>query len=307
MNDVSFEAEKGEILGLFCIEGELESSLLELISGSMKADRGQVIWESEDVTSKSKANRGFYFNGGKRSSKLRIVFNVRSSQHTGESESFTNELDEALNQAESVLIIQSKFALIDRQTRERKIARLKETVRKRNLCALFATNSFEEVFAICDHVAVFGGGKLLQIGTPREVYETPNSVAVSCAAGINNVFSAQRVSSSKADTPQFITIEGEHLVFTGKLAKASLAPINQNVNLSIRPEHISISFGASFPEDNLLKAEIKEINYLGATTLLLLNAGGLTLKALVLRLVGLNIGEECMVGLPPDRIQVLNS
>jgi hypothetical protein len=40
-------------------------------------------------------------------------------------------------------------------------------------------------------------------------------------------------------------------------------------------------------------------------TLVELNADGLKLEALVLRLVGLNIGDECMVGLPPDRIMTL--
>ena len=38
----------------------------------------------------------------------------------------------------------------------------------------------------------------------------------------------------------------------------------------------------------------------------MLDADGLELQAMVLRLVGLHIGEECMVGLPPDRILVFN-
>jgi hypothetical protein len=75
--------------------------------------------------------------------------------------------------------------------------------------------------------------------------------------------------------------------------------------LAIRPENISISFGASFPEDNLLKASVVKISPQGATTLLTVDSNGLTLDILVLRLVGLNVGDECMIGLPPDRIMVL--
>ena len=63
-------------------------------------------------------------------------------------------------------------------------------------------------------------------------------------------------------------------------------------------------WGASFPEDNLLKATVKKIQFLGGTTLVDLDAEGLVLQALVLRVVGLNPGDECMVGLPPDRIQI---
>ncbi len=94
-------------------------------------------------------------------------------------------------------------------------------------------------------------------------------------------------------------------MFTDKNEKDSLELIDQNVTLAIRPEHVSISFGASFPEDNLLKAKITNIIFQGANTLIKLDANGLELEALVLRLVGLNIGDECIVGLPPDRILVL--
>jgi len=36
-----------------------------------------------------------------------------------------------------------------------------------------------------------------------------------------------------------------------------------------------------------------------------IDASGLVLNALVFRLVGLDVGQECMIGLPPDRIKVL--
>jgi len=145
---------------------------------------------------------------------------------------------------------------------------------------------------------------LIQIGTPREVYENPKTVAAAKATGRNNIIPA-KMTSNKSEIPEFITIDGEHRISTQRISKNSSGTINQNVNLAIRPEHISISFGASFPEDNLVKAEITEIIYQGATTLLKLDANGLSLQALVLRLVGLNVGDECVVGLPPDRIFVL--
>jgi hypothetical protein len=67
---------------------------------------------------------------------------------------------------------------------------------------------------------------------------------------------------------------------------------------------VSISFGASFPADNLLKAVVKEAKFLGPNTLVTLDAGGLELEAMVMRLVGLRSGDECMLGLPPDRIMI---
>jgi TOBE domain len=54
-----------------------------------------------------------------------------------------------------------------------------------------------------------------------------------------------------------------------------------------------------------LKAKVLEVKYQGATTLVKVDCDGLILEVLVLRLVGLNVGEECMVGISPDRILVL--
>lgn len=88
----------------------------------------------------------------------------------------------------------------------------------------------------------------MQTGTPREVFENPNSAAVARVTGRNNLIEARRLTSSKSDLPEFQTIVGEHRFFTNKVEKDQLGAINQNVTLAIRPEHISISFGASFPK-----------------------------------------------------------
>ena len=102
-----------------------------------------------------------------------------------------------------------------------------------------------------------------------------------------------------------MTIEGEHRLHARTTEKSRLGAINKNVLLAIRPEQISISFGASFPEDNLIKAVVAAIRFHGETTIVELDANGLRLKARVFRVVGLTVGEECMVSLPPDRIHVL--
>lgn len=127
----------------------------------------------------------------------------------------------------------------------------------------------------------------------------------SSIVGRNNIFYGRRLTSSKADLPEFQTLIGEHRLFTRKADVGILGAINKDSALAIRPENIVISFGASFPEDNLLKAVVTAIRPRGATTAVELDSNGLKLEALVLRIVGLGVGDECMIGLPPDRIQVL--
>ena len=176
---------------------------------------------------------------------------------------------------------------------------------EKNLTVIFTTNDHEEIFQVCDRVAVLHDGVIKQVGTPREVYENPNSATVAGVFGRNNLFPARRISKSTSEIPQFLTINGEHRLLTDSIEKNRLGAITQNIMLAIRPEHISISFGASFPGDNLLKAVVTDVDYLGATTIIELDADGLRLESMVLRLVGLNIGDECVVGLPPERISIL--
>jgi len=135
--------------------------------------------------------------------------------------------------------------------------------------------------------------------------QNPVSAQVARVFGRNNLIPARRLTSSKNETQEFQTVVGSHRIFAALQDKKNLGAINQNIFLAIRPEHISISFGASFPEDNLLKATVTNVKFFGHMTLIGLVAEGIELEAMVLRLVGLNVGDECVVGLPPDRILIL--
>lgn len=305
IKDVSLEVERGEILGIFGTVGEGKSTLMRAIAGAELQTSGTISFNALDLTDKPCPERGFYFPNLTNESYWKTVFKTDKPSQLAAGEGQVLALEEALERAQDVLLLDNQFCYMDRQTREQNCEKLRQKVKEKNLAVIFATNSFIEIFDICDRVAILHKGEIIQTGTPREVYEYPNSSIVASVTGRNNLIEARRLTANTAEIPEFLTVKGEHRLFTNEVDKYLLGTINQNIILAIRPEHISISFGASFPEDNLLKAQITNFVFNGETTLLKLNAGGLPLDALVLRLVGLNIGEECMVGLPPDRILVL--
>ncbi len=307
IKDVSIEVERGEILGIFGAVGEGKSTLMRVIAGIEMANGGQITYNSIDFTDKPCEERGFHFPSLTNESFWKSVFNNDKASQLADGEGQVLALENALEQAEEVLLLDNQFCFMDRQTREQNCQKLRHKVKEKNLAVIFATNSFTEIFDICDRVAILHKGKIVQSGTPREVYEKPNSATVAKVTGRNNLIEARLLTSNKTELPEFLTVNGEHRLFTNKTNKNLLDLTDQNLTLAIRPEHISISFGASFPEDNLLKAQITNIVFKGETTLIKLDANGLVLDALVLRLVGLNIGEECMVGLPPKRILVLKN
>ena len=311
LRNVSFEIGKCEVFGIFGATGAGKSTLIRVISGSENCDGGSIRYDASDITTLSCDDRNFHFPKLTNDTFWKSLFNTENKSQLADGEGQVLALAEALQKADSVLLLDDSFCYMDRLLRMENYEKLHRTVDEKKLVVVIAGNNFNEMMKLCERIAVLHEGEIRQIGTPREIYESPNSVAVARLTGRNNLIEARQLTSSEAGLPEFQTLIGEHRLFTKRIEnienieKNSSAAPNEKVTLAIRPEHISISFGASFPEDNLLKAQITDIRFHGATTLIRLNSNGLILEALVLRLVGLNIGDECMVGLPPDRILVL--
>ncbi len=305
IKDVSLEVEPGEILGLFGVVAEGKTTVIRMLAGMEPMNSGAIFHNSNDLTALGCEERGFHYPKLTNDAFWKSMFKTGKESPLADGEGQVLALEYALENASKVLLLDNQFCFMDRITREKNCGKLRKVVKEKNLAVVFATNNYDEIFSICDRVSVLHNGEIVQTGTPREVFEFPKTAAVAKVTGRNNLIEAHRLTSSKNETPEFQTVIGEHRLFTDRQAKELPGTVNENVTLAIRPEYISISFGASFPEDNLLKAEITGISFLGATTLIKLNAGGLPLEALVLRLVGLKVGDECVVGLPPDRISVL--
>lgn len=306
LRNVSFEVEKGEVFGIFGATGAGKSTLIRLLSGAENCDGGTIHVGTKDITALSCDERNFHFPNLTNESFWKSLFNTENQSPLADGEGQVLALEEALQNADSVLLLDDSFCYMDRLLRHENYGKLHRTVDEKHLIVVVASNDFDEVLKLCERIVVLHEGEVKQIGTPREIYQKPSCVAVARITGRNNLIEARRIDSPNNELPEFQTILGEHRLFTSKTDKLKNESGGEKVTLAIRPEHISISFGASFPEDNLLRAQITGIDFQGATTLIRLESNGLKLDALVLRLVGLNVGEECMVGLPPDRIFVLN-
>lgn len=305
LRNISFEARPGEVLGVFGLTSAGKTTLFRLIAGREESNGGEIQIGGRELTFVPSAAREIDFPEVSNQSFWNKVFKTKKKSELADGEGQALALEAALENANDVILLDNSFCQMDLLLREENQNFLRRAAREKNLTVVLASNDFEEIFQVCDRVAVLTGGEIAQTGTPREIYENPSTAEIARIFGRNNLIAARRLTSSKTETQEFQTIEGEHRIFAEMRNKKQLGAINQNIFLAIRPEHISISFGASFPEDNLLKATVTGVKFLGHTTLIKLDAGGLGLEAMVLRLVGLNVGDECVVGLPPDRILIL--
>lgn len=294
LRDVSFETEPGRVVGVYGLNGAGKSSLLRIAAGVEPVNSG-----------KFEGASAYYMPTFPDVPLLQRLRGVQPD--TADLAAIQSaKIDKALKGDSKLLCLDDPFRFFDAGERRQAMEKLRAAAHNDGKLVLFATNSFEQILGFADELLVLVGGYLGQYGPSSEVYNSPLTAAVAAITGRCNIFEARRLTSSKTDLPEFHTINGGHRLFTGQLERSRLGPINKNTALAIRPEYISLSFGASFPEDNLLKAIVTEVSFLGPMTLVRLDAGGLELEALVLRLIGLSVGEECMVGLPPNRITVLS-
>lgn len=294
LRDVTFEANAGLILGIFGPAASGRSTLLRILAGRVPLTSGKVELDGEPVNSSPQSLVYLVEHkvGG-------IVDLLRVRRR-----SCKDEVRKSLYSDARLVLLDEPFAQLDHFQRPALVEEMRRHARGPGRYVVVATSNFDDVLALCDEVIVLDKGELLQFGTPAEVYVAPETAWVAQLTGRVNLFQARRLSSATAEVPEFQTLEGSHRLTTAKPAKSRLGALNQNVTLAIRPEHISISFGASFPADNLLKAKIVSVRFLGPNTLVDCDAGGLAVSALVMRLVGLAAGDECLLGLPPERISV---
>ena len=293
--DVSLKIDNGEIFGVFGPTGSGKSSLLRTLSGIGRPAGGTMEFDGSDGKDR------LYLDNGETSFFGSLFGKKIDSPGLHQARALEN----TLRKMPRVLLLDSALSEMDAGMRTEMFDRIRLAVRQSGGIAIFASGDFEQILEFCDRAAVLIDGAVTQVDTPQEIYDSPADRRTASIAGRNNIFLARRLTSSKAVLPEFLTIKGEHRLFSQKAELGSLGAINKDTSLMIRPENITIAFGASFPEDNLLKATVTGTLPRGATTIVQLDSNGLALEAMVLRLVGLDVGDECMIGLPPERIRVL--
>jgi iron(III) transport system ATP-binding protein len=343
---VSLSVERGEFYGLLGASGCGKTTTLRMIAGLEAPDEGIIEFDGQDITRSTPERRGFgmVFQNYALFPHLNVCENVafglraRRRPKAEISERVAGALtlvqlplyesrrvDElsggqqqrvaiarAIAIEPALLLFDEPLSNLDVALREETRAELRELVARLGLTAVYVTHDQEEAFALCDRISVMDAGRILQTGTPRELYEHPAQLAVARFLGRNNLIRVMRLSPLHESLARFKTLEGGHTL-TAHAEADALSPINKPCTLAIRPEHISINdAGATVKEvdetvENVLQARVHEINFAGATTTVKLDANGLMLEALLLRPDGLHAGDTCTVSLPPSRINILGT
>ena len=337
--DVSLDVERGEFFGLLGPSGCGKTTTLRMIAGLETPDSGTLEFDGNDITNSPAERRGFgmvfqnyalfpHLNvfenvafglRARHKPKPEILERVKSAlelvQLPGYEKRRVDELSGGQQQRVAIaraiaiepalLLFDEPLSNLDVTLREETRSELRELVARLGLTAVYVTHDQEEAFALCDRMSVMVGGRILQTGTPRELYEHPAQLQVGRFLGRNNLIRVMRLSSSKSDMGEFKTLEGGHTIRV-PVEKEDLIPLNQPCILAIRPEHVSLTKNDAWSE-NALPAVVRAIDFVGATSSLKLDANGLQLEALTLAADGLAVGDHCTVVLPAVRIAILKN
>ncbi|MEY4494878.1 MAG: hypothetical protein RL570_993 [Actinomycetota bacterium] len=146
-----------------------------------------------------------------------------------------------------VLLLDEPLGALDLKLREEMQVELKEIQRELGITFIFVTHDQAEALSLSDRVAVFNGGNIVQVGTPREIYGKPDSRFVAGFVGSSTIFTKQE----------------------------SLQIFGIDSICAVRPEHIEIDAGdQAGPGWIQLDAEIVEENFTGSSSLVTLQLSG---------------------------------
>jgi|DewCreStandDraft_5_1066085.scaffolds.fasta_scaffold00182_29 ABC-type Fe3+/spermidine/putrescine transport system ATPase subunit len=160
-----------------------------------------------------------------------------------------------------VLLLDEPLSNLDAKLRIRVRTEIREIQRRLKKTTIYVTHDQEEALSISDVIAVMDRGRIVQVGTPTEIYHRPANRFVADFVGLANF--AQGTVVEAVDGRVTVDIGGSRLSITGE--DASLRPGDQVV-ISVRPEAIRLSAHPSSAGENTLKGMITSTSFLGSVT-----------------------------------------
>lgn len=184
-------------------------------------------------------------------------------------------LARALVKQPAVLLLDEPLGALDLKLRKNMQYELKALQRDVGITFIYVTHDQEEAITMADRIAIMNAGELLQVGSPKEIYEQPNTHFVADFIGETNFIAGEL--RGRADDGYGTVTLANGAQLRARLA-ASLAAGSRSVTLAIRPEKIAIARRDGAPAAaagiTQLEARILAQQYIGTDTRYTVDIGG---------------------------------
>ncbi|HEX8552561.1 MAG TPA: ABC transporter ATP-binding protein [Abditibacteriaceae bacterium] len=339
LDAVSLDIDAGELFFLLGPSGCGKTTALRTVAGFYQPDEGRILFGEKEMTRvpPHKRNTGMVFQNYALWPHLTCRGNVEYGLKVRKTprDEMKRRVDEALEMVRlgnlgdrypnqlsggqqqrvalaralvirpDVLLLDEPLSNLDAQLRLEMRREIKRLHLETKVTAIYVTHDQNEALSIADRMAIMRDGKVMQVGTPRDIYRRPNSRFVAEFIGETN-FVAGKVVGNDAQTVV------ETALGTIVAAKNESVQIGQDVWCSIRPEAWRVGEGSpnSFP------ARIDGTTYLGETEQLgaTLTGGHETSEAETWRVQKISVlnpresvraGETVVLSVAPEDVAVL--
>ena len=300
LDNLSLTVEPGRFQALLGPSGSGKTSLLMSVAGFLRPDSGRILVNGRDVSAlpAEKRNFGMVFQGYALFPHLTVLDNVAfalRARNVGKTERRRRAgeavdmvrlsgledrlprqlsggqqqrvaLARAIAFAPDLLLLDEPLSALDRALRSELQSELRDLQRRTGLTCLYVTHDQDEAMSMADSVAVLTGGRIVQIGSPVDLYERPGSRFVASFLGKSNFIP--------------VTVTGHDggcaVCRRGDVTLHHAGDVSGDVLLTLRPEKLSI-VAAGFAEGNhnIVTATVTEVTYLGNAVELVAHAGAL--------------------------------
>ncbi|MEA2447332.1 MAG: spermidine/putrescine transport system ATP-binding protein [Actinomycetota bacterium] len=290
VDGISLEVGRGEFFSLLGPSGCGKTTTLRLVAGFEQPDEGRILIAGEDVTgvppNKRKVNTVFqhYALFPHLNVEDNVAYGLKQSRTAGAE--LGSRLDEALRTVRldelrkrkprelsggqqqrvalaralinepTVLLLDEPLAALDLKLRKAMQQELKKLQERVGITFIYVTHDQEEALTLSDRIAVMNNGRILQLGSPSEIYERPRTRFVADFIGQTNFFEGI-VESEQGDVVIVRASDGIEL----RCARTDFVTPGQNVAVSVRPEKIAPANGS--PAPNVLEGTLIRRTYLG--------------------------------------------
>jgi iron(III) transport system ATP-binding protein len=148
----------------------------------------------------------------------------------------------ALVFAPRILLLDEPLSNLDARLRTQMGDEFRALQRRLGITSLYVTHDQEEAMALSDRVAVMDRGRVLQIGSPEDIYQRPASRAVAAFFGSPNLFDGRvQGCRSDGDNRYCVTVAGAG--WQGECRSAEAYRVGEGVIVLARPENVSLAAG----------------------------------------------------------------
>ena len=265
---ISIDVKEGEFLTILGSSGCGKTTTLRMIAGFETVTAGQIILQGEDVKDKKPNERDVntvfqnyalfpHMNVKdnisfglvekklpkseikKRVSEMLKLVRLEGMEHRMPSQLSGGQkqrvaIARALVNQPSVLLLDEPLGALDLKLRKQMQSELKHLQQRLGITFIYVTHDQEEALTMSDRIAVMNEGIIEQIGTPKEIYDTPKTKFVADFIGESNII--EGYSQSGADGRMRIIFEsGKAIVNSGDIEE------DEMLYICIRPENLRIT------------------------------------------------------------------